>query len=437
MKDVIIIGAGPGGYETALRAAKQGLSVLLIEKDKLGGTCLQRGCIPTKAYYQSAAVLRQLKQQDDYGISGNFTFRFENTYRRKEKIVADLTQGIAFLLKKHNVELIYGEAKLVSANEVAVGDEVYRGNNIIIATGSIPAVFPDWNVSAAITSDELLAMKEVPRKLAIIGGGVVGVEFASIFNAFGSEVEIFELAETILPMFDKEISRRLQSYLKTQGITIHTATKVLGLEEKGKIYYRTGGEDKMSVADRILVSVGRVPNVSGLNLEAAGVKYDRRGIRVNSRFQTNVKNIYAIGDVTGKMMLAHAAAYSGYHAVGHILGEKSRINFGIMPSCVFTFPEVAMVGLTESECARYEYRIHKALFRANGKALTMNDADGFIKIITVNNKIKGVHVIGPHASDLIHEAVIAMNGNITANRFAECIHAHPTLGEIYLQALEQ
>lgn len=259
MKDVIIIGAGPGGYETALRAAKQGLSVLLIEKDKLGGTCLQRGCIPTKAYYQSAAVLRQLKQQDDYGISGNFTFQFENTYRRKEKIVADLTQGIAFLLKKHNVELIYGEAKLVSANEVAVGDEVYRGNNIIIATGSIPAVFPDWNVSAAITSDELLAMKEVPRKLAIIGGGVVGVEFASIFNAFGSEVEIFELAETILPMFDKEISRRLQSYLKTQGITIHTATKVLGLEEKGKIYYRTGGEDKMSVADRILVSVGRVP----------------------------------------------------------------------------------------------------------------------------------------------------------------------------------
>ncbi len=437
MKDIIIIGAGPGGYETAIKAAKQGLSVLLIEKDKLGGTCLQKGCIPTKAYYQSAAVLRQLNQREDYGITGNFAFQFEKTYKRKEKIVSDLTQGVAFLLKRHNVEVVYGPARLVSTKEVAVDDSVYRGKNIIIATGSKPAVFPDWNVSAAITSDELLALKEVPKKLAIIGGGVVGIEFASIFNAFGSEVEIFEIADTILPMFDREISRRLQSYLKTQGIKIHTGARVLGLEEKGKIYYRAGNEEKSSAADYLLIYVVRIPYIDGLGLDAAGIKYDRRGIKVNSYFQTNVKNIYAIGDVTGKMMLAHTATYGGYHALSHILEEKSRVNFKIVPSCVFTFPEVAMAGLTEAECGRYEYRVHKAYFRANGKAVTMNDADGFIKIITVNNKIKGVHIIGPHASDLIHEAVIAMNGNIAADRFAECIHAHPTLGEIYLQAFEQ
>ena len=436
MKDIIIIGAGPGGYEMAIKAAQEGLSTVLIERGKLGGTCLQRGCIPTKAYYETASVLKKLKQREDYGIVGNFMFNFEKTYGRKEKIVSELTQGIAFLVKKNNVELVYGEARLKSTNEVIVNDTVYRGKYIVIATGSKPVVFRDFNISSVITSDQLLEQKEIPKKLAIIGGGVVGIEFASIFNVFGSEVEVFELADTILPMFDKEIVRRLQSYLKTQGIKINTAAKVIGLEEKGKIYYRIGNEERVSFADKILVSVGRAPNIDNLNLGAAGIKYDRKGIRVNSNFQTNVKNIYAIGDVTGKLMLAHTATYGGYHALKHILDEKSQINFKIVPSCVFTFPEVAMVGLTESQCNHYDYRIYKAYFRTNGKAVTMNAPDGFIKIIAVNNQIKGVHIIGPHASDLIHEAVVLMNRRIPLGQFVDYIHAHPTLSEIYSLALE-
>jgi len=431
MKDVIIIGAGPGGYEMAIKAAQEGLTTLLIEKAKLGGTCLQKGCIPTKAYYQSASVLRQLKQCEDFGISGSFSFDFNKIYERKEKIVADLMQGISFLLKKNGVHVVYGPARLLSSNEVEVDDTVYRGKNIVIATGSKPIIIPEFNISSVITSDLLLGLKEIPKKMAIIGGGVIGIEFASIFNVFGGEVEVFELADMILPMFDKEIARRLQTYLKTQGIKINTGARVLGLEEKGKIYYRLRNKEKAGFADKILISIGRTPNIDNLNLDAVGIKYDRKGIKVNSNFQTNIKNIYAIGDVTGKMMLAHSATYSGYHALKHILNKNSHINFKVVPSCVFSFPEVAMVGLTEAQCRRYDYKIHKAYFRANGKAVTMSATDGFIKIITVNGKIKGVHIIGPHASDLIHEAVVLMNQKVPLERFISYIHAHPTLSEIY------
>jgi len=431
MKDIIIIGAGPGGYELALKAAKEGLSILLLEKDQLGGTCLQRGCIPTKAYYHSAALLRELNKREEYGIKGEFTFDFLKTYQRKEKIINDLTQGIAFMLKTHNIEVVYGKASLKSNNEVMVEDTIYKGKYIVIATGSKPFVLPSFNTSSVITSDNLLELKEVPKKLAIIGGGVIGIEFASIFNAFGSEVEVFELAETILPLFDKEISRRLQAYLKGQGIKIYTSTKVLGLEEKGKIFYRTGSLDKETSADNILVSIGRGPNIEGLGLDDIGIIHSNKGIEVNNNFETNIKNIYAIGDVTGKMMLAHSATYSGYHVLKHILQEKAEINFDIIPSCVFSFPEVAMVGLTEADCRNEDYKVYKGYFRSNGKAVTLNATDGFLKIVTTNNYIKGVHIIGPHASDLIHEAMVLINESITIDRFRDFIHAHPTLSEVY------
>lgn len=437
MKDIIIIGAGPGGYELAVKAALEGLSVLLIEKDKLGGTCLQRGCIPTKSYYHSAAVLREIAKATDYGINGNFNFNFEKTFLRKEKIVVDLTQGISFLLKKNKVEVMYGQARLKSANEVVVNDTVYRSRYIILATGSKPILFPPFNTPSVITSDTLLALREIPKKLAIIGGGVIGIEFASIFNAFGCAVEVFELADSILPMFDKEISRRLQAYIKSQGIIVHTGARVIGVEDKGKIYYRVNNEEKQTSADKILVSVGRAPNVEELGLEETGIIFDNKGIRVNGNFQTNIKNIYAIGDVTGKMMLAHSATYSGYHALNHILNRKSPIDFNILPSCVFTFPEVAMVGLTETECAKHDYEVYKAYFRTVGKAITINAPDGFIKIILSNKEIVGVHIIGPNASDLIHEAVILMNKKIPLDQFVNFIHAHPTLSEVYHSALYQ
>jgi len=440
MKDLIIIGAGPGGYELALEASKKGLSTVLIEASEVGGTCLHYGCIPTKSYYKTATVLKELNRLDEYGINGDFKFNFEKTLNRKEEIIATLTKGIKFLLSNTDVELVYGYAKLISKHQVLVNDQAYEANNIIIATGSSPSklMLPGFDLDNVITSKELLQLKEVPKKLTIIGGGVVGIEFASIYNKFGSEVEVIEALDTILPNLDKEVSKRLQTSLKFQGIKIHLKSRVSKIESKInlKVQYNSKGVDCISSADKVLVSVGRTPNIANLGLDEIGIEYDKYGIKVNSSFQTNIENIYAIGDVTGKMMLAHSATYSGYHVLKHILNEVSNINFDAVPSCVFTFPEIATVGKTEEECKNLDYKVHKYYFKANGKAITLNEIDGFVKVITEGNSVLGVHIIGPHASDLIHEAVTMMNKNITIDEFKDYIHAHPTLSETFSSAIK-
>ncbi len=439
MKDLIIIGAGPGGYELAIQAAKHGLSTVLIEEDQLGGTCLNHGCIPTKSFYHAASVLRDFQTAADFGITGSCNLDFSLMLQKKNRIVSELRDGIRFMVEKSGAEMVFGHGKLLSKNQVEVNGTVIEGKTIVLATGSSSArlPLPGFNLPNVITSKEMLELDFVPKKLAVIGAGVIGIEFASIFSRFGSQVEVFEALEGILPVTDKEISKRLLSYLKASGIKFHLNAMVSRVEEDNglKLWYTEKGQEDNASADVILVAVGRKPNLGNLGLDAAGILYDRRGIKVDANFKTNLDNVYAIGDVTGQMMLAHSATYSGYQVLKNLLGETERIDFFVLPSCVFTFPEVASVGLTEDEAAGKDYKVNKAYFRANGKAATMGEADGFIKIISVSGLIKGVHILGPHASDLISEAVALINKKTSAKEFKDFIHPHPTLGEIFTSAL--
>lgn len=432
MKDLIIIGAGPGGYEMALEAAKNGLSTLLIEKDEVGGTCLHRGCIPTKAYHRTAYLLKSLKNSQEFGIKADFSFDFQANLERKDKVVKGLCEGIKFMLKKAGVELVYGEGRLEGPNRVSVAGEIHEGKNIVIATGSRPARLPfgDIRNPDVITSDGILSEKSIPKKLVIVGAGVVGIEIASIYNQFGSDVEVIEAMDSILPNLDKEISRRLAGFLKNQGIKIHTSAKVRDVKG-GKVVFSEKEEEHALSFDKLLLAIGRVPNVENLGLDAVGIEYDRKGIKVDADFRTNIPNIYAIGDVTGKMMLAHAATYAGFHVLKRIQGEESKTDFSLVPSCVFSFPEVATVGLSEEECAGLNPKVYKFQYLANGKARATGETEGFLKAVCVDGEVKGVHIIGAGASDLIHQAAVLMNKKGTVEELADMVFAHPTLSEIF------
>lgn len=430
MKDLIIIGAGPGGYELALAASKSGLTTLLIEENLVGGTCLHAGCIPTKTFYHSAKLLKEIKSFEEFGIKGSFEFDFLKAKLKKAEIVESLHNGIKFQLKSQKVEMICGRGKLISKNEVMVNGQIYSGKNIVIATGSSPINLnlPGFTSNDVITSTELLDINEIPKKLIVIGGGVIGIEFASIFKCFGSEVEIIEAEDRILPMIDREISKRLTAFLKNLGIKINLSSTAIKIEND-LVFFNSKGETINTNFNKILVSVGRRANVDALGLDDVGLEYSKKGIKVDNNFKTNIDNIYAIGDVTGKMMLAHTATFSGYKILSQILGETKNINFNLVPSCIFTFPEVASIGLTEDDAKDMDYKINKFLFKANGKAHTIGDVDGFVKIISSNNKILGVHIIGPSASDIIHEAAIIMNSNLSIKDAKNIIFAHPTLSE--------
>ncbi|HEY8396139.1 MAG TPA: NAD(P)/FAD-dependent oxidoreductase, partial [Bacilli bacterium] len=277
---------------------------------------------------------------------------------------------------------------------------------------------------------EILSERSIPKKLVIVGAGVVGIEIASIFHQFGSDVEVIEALDTILPQIDREITRRLAGYLKNQGIKFHLSAKVKDIQGN-KVIFSKKDVDYTLNFDKLLIAIGRIPNTENLGLEKLGIEFNKKGIVVNSDFQTNIPNIYAIGDVTGKMMLAHSATYSGYHVLKHILGEKSGIDFSILPSCVFSFPEVATVGLSEEECAEQNPKTYKFQYMANGKAQAMGETEGLLKVVCVEDEIKGVHILGANASDLIHQAVVLMNKKATVEELSEMIFAHPTLSEIF------
>lgn len=435
MNDLIIIGAGPGGYELALEASQKGLTTTLIEKDNIGGTCLNSGCIPTKAYYKTASLIKELKSSSDLGVEVDFKVNFLNVKKRKDEIVKQLQDGIIFSLKKAKVNYISGYAKLIDQNTVMVNDELIQGKNIVIATGSRGFLIPGFE--GALTSKEILELEELPKKLVIIGGGVIGIEMASIFNYLGTEVEVVEYMDRIIPNADKEVSKRLLNLLKSQGIKFHLNSKALR-KEGSIVYIETNSEIQSLECDQVLIAIGRKPNLEGIGLEELNINFNSKGIIVDSNFKTNLDNIYAIGDVTGKMMLAHYATYNGYQVLKDILKENGKINFDLVPGCVFTFPEVSWVGLTEEECraSNLEYIVHKGLYRANGKALTMNETDGFVKMIVSNGMIIGVHIIGVDSSILIHEMNLVMNTNMHQKEFLDIIHAHPTISEILHNTLK-
>lgn len=442
---LIIIGAGPGGYETAYKAAKEGLQVLLIEAKNPGGTCLNVGCIPTKCLCRSAECCLEFQNAESLGVqSGSYVFSLARAIERKDSVVEQLRQGILTLLKTPGLTYVTGKAHFVSSHAVQVDDIVYTGENIIIATGAKPKRLPieGAHLDTVITSDDLLQHTTLPKRLCIIGGGVIGMEFASIFQAFGSEVTVVEYDKEILPGFDKDIAKRLRTGLKKRGILIKTGAGVEKIERRGDdtivIYQEKGSTQEVS-ADVVLMAVGRKANFEELSLENALVEYSPKGIIVDENMQTTQTGVYAIGDVNGLCQLAHAASAQGKKVLQHIQGKVSSIDFNVIPAAVFTYPEVAMVGLTEESASAkgVTYTTHKAFYRANGKALAMNESEGYVKILAnEDDEVIGAHIMGAHASDLIHQTAQWILSCKKLSEIRDNIFAHPTLSEILQNAAE-
>ena len=448
-KDLIVIGGGPGGYVAAIRAAQLGAKVVLIEQDKIGGTCLNKGCIPTKSLYRNAQMLNYLKDMSEFGITlEGYSFDILSAQKRKQEIVDRLQSGIAHLLKSFGVEVVSGKGTLISDSIVEVtfeeGKTTIEGKNILLATGSeasrIP--IPGMDLPGVITSDQALELDIIPKEMVIIGGGVVGIEFAGIFSSFGTQVTVLELLPRILPTVDEEIVRRLTPLLKKKGIKIEASVVVKEIVQEAH-GYKVLAEAKQGAreypAELVLVSAGRKVNTENLNLSEIGINFDRAGIKVDSQYRTSIPSIYAIGDVIGGKMLAHLASEQGRTVAENIFGSGSQINEDAIPSCIFSFPEVAGVGLTEEEAKerKIPYIVSKFMFAANGKALTMGEADGLVKVIAEEDskKIIGVHILGAHASDLIHEGVLAIQNGLRAEDIGHTIHAHPTLAESFHEAI--
>ncbi len=446
-KDIIIIGGGPGGYVAAIRAAQLGANVLIVEKEAFGGTCLNAGCIPTKTLYRTAQVADYMSNASKFGISlsGEFNVDMVKVLQRKRKIIKKLTMGVELLLKSNKVEVIKGAGKLVDGNTIYAtclnGEtKTITAKNIIIATGSKTFIPKTKGIEFALTSNEALELSEVPKSMLIIGGGVIGIEFASIFSAFGSNVTVTKRSPTILSEIDCEISNKLRSILTKRGVKILTKTTVKEIEKVEDKFFATidtEGEVSKQSFDKVLVCAGREAYIEGLGLDDIGVKYNGKGIVVDENYRTNIQNIYAIGDVVGKAMLAHVASEEGKACVEKIMNEKADVNYGLVPISIFTFPEVSCVGLSEEEAKEkgIQYSVSKFPFMANGKALTMEESEGMVKVIASNGKIIGVSILGAHASDLIHEAVVAMAANISVSEIGKIMHGHPTLPEAFLEAV--
>ena len=452
---IIIIGAGPGGYETALLAAKRGVEVILIEAGPVGGTCLNEGCIPTKAFCKNAEVLDGLREAAEFGVTDlSYGFDFRTVVERKNAVVDQLRGGVEGLLGHKNITLVRGKASFKDPYTVYVDGQEYIADYIIIAIGSVSASLPipGADLPGVMTSKEILDIEEVPKRLCVIGGGVIGLEFASIFRSFGSEVSVLEYCKDILPRFDTDLAKRLKQSLGKREIDINTQAQVTGISENDGEYtvsFTRKGKEESVVADKVLMAVGRRANLDSLNLSDVGIECSRRGVAVNEVMQTNVPHIYAIGDINGSMMLAHAATFQGIVALDHIMGIDNEIDLSVMPAAVFTSPEAASVGLTEDECKDKAIPVKclKSFFRANGKAVTMGETDGFCKIVVAAEpkegdlspyeagRILGCHMYGPHSSDIIQEACALISRKATLEQFRDIIHTHPTLTEVLLSAV--
>lgn len=449
---IIIIGAGPGGYETAVLAAKRGVEVVLVESGHVGGTCLNEGCIPTKSFCRNAEVLDGLREAESFGIMGlDYKFDFSSVVSRKNAVVEQLRGGVEGLLGHKLITLVRGKASFKDQHTVTVvpdedgeSPEEFTADYIIIATGSVSASLPipGADLPGILTSKGILDIEEVPQRLCVIGGGVIGLEFASVFRSFGSEVTVLEYCKDILPRFDTDLAKRLKQSLGKRGIEINTQAQVTGIAYDGSEYtvsYTRKGKEESVVADKVLMAVGRKANVGSLNLSDVGIEFTPRGIAADEKtMQTNVPHIYAVGDINGKMMLAHAATFQGIVALDHIMGNDNNIDLSVMPAAVFTSPEAASVGMTEDECKEKGISVKclKSFFRANGKAVTMGETDGFCKVVVASDTglVLGCHLYGPHASDIVQEACALITRKATLDEFASVIHTHPTLTEVLQSA---
>jgi len=449
--DVVIIGGGPGGYVAAIKAAHLGLKAVLVEKDKLGGVCLNRGCIPTKALVSTAELLNHLQRAEEFGIQvKDCSFDFPAVMKRKDLITRRLSSGVELLMKANQVRVVRGEGQILEPGKVEITDsagkkEVIKTKNIIIATGSsvMKLPLPGMNSEGVITSDEALSLSELPSRMLIVGGGVVGIEFAGIFKALGVEVTVVEMLPRILLPIDEEIARRLTQLLKRKGIEILTDCKVKEIKKVNQnlevLISTTDGEKKLKT-EKVLSAAGRVPELGNIDVQRLGIELDRKAIKVDEKMRTNIPGIYAVGDVVGKIMLAHVASREGIVAVENIAGKDSLMDYKVVPNCVFSMPEVASVGLTEEEAQKENnnIKVSKFPFMANGKALGMGETEGMVKIIADadTSELLGVHILGAHASDLIAEGTLALSMEATAFEIVNTIHAHPTLAEAIAEAAE-
>lgn len=422
--DIIIIGSGPGGYRTASYALQQGKQVVIIEKAEAGGTCLNSGCIPTKCLAHDAEA-----NASDFPAAAE----------RKRNVMDQLRQGIEQLLSAPGITLVRGEATFKDARTVTVDGTDYEADDIIIAIGSSSKMPPVEGIDnpRVITSTEALNFQTLPAEIVIIGAGVIGMEFASILSRFGAKVSVIEYLKECLPVIDKDIAKRVRKQIeKLQGVTFYMDSAVKAINDNEVVFVsnKNGKETRLECpACPVLIATGRKPNIEGLNLEAAGVEYSPKGITVNDNMLTSVPHIYAIGDVTGRQMLAHAATFMGFRAVNAIVGKADRIRFDIMPSAIFTYPEAAAVGLTEDQCKQQgiECRALKGYYRANGKALAIDEPEGMVKLVAgADGKILGCTSYGAHSADIVQEVTAYMNCNATVADIADSVHIHPTLSEI-------
>ena len=449
MYDIGIIGGGPGGYVAAIKAAQLGGSVCLIEKGEWGGTCLNRGCIPTKTLFAVANLATQVQEASAFGIhiSGEATIDYAQVLDHKASVIKQLTGGIAQLLKANGVDTFNGTATLTDRNSIVVSKpdgttEQLHAKNIIIATGSEPAEPPVFDIDEeqVLTTTGILNLTELPESLLIVGGGVSGCEFASIFSALGCQVTVLELLPTILATEDIQVIRHIQLFMKRKGITIHTGAKLTHVKksEAGVTAVLESGEEL--AAEKMLVSIGRRYNTENIGLEAVGVHTDSGKIVVDTQMQTNVPGIYAVGDVASRYLLAHVASAEGKMAAQNCLGDHVEMDYQVIPWCVFTLPEIGHVGMTEKEATDegYEVKIGRFPYAANGKALGLGETDGFVKTVSDvdSGDILGVHIVGVQASTLIHEAAIAVRLGASAEDIAHTVHAHPTLSEMVMESAE-
>lgn len=451
--DLLVVGGGPGGYVAAIRGAQLGMKVACVEKDRLGGVCLNIGCIPTKSLLTSALLVNQLAGADAHGITmGDVSVKLGPAQERSRKVSDQMNKGVGFLFKKNKVTHIEGHGRLAGKGAVEVEDSEgkttkLQAKHIVLATGSRPRSLPFMEVDGEKiwSSDHALFQKEAPASLAIVGSGAIGTEFADIFDAYGSDVTIIEAMDRILPVEDRDVSKQMEKAYKRRGMTIHTGARLESADTSGDgvtlVFKDAKGKEQTLEVDRVLSAVGRIPNTEELGLERAGVETEEKTgfIVVDEWMRTNVDGVYAVGDCAGGALLAHKASHEGIACVEKIAGEAhGPVDYGNIPNCVYAHPEVASVGLTEEQAkeAGHDIQVGKFPWAGNGRAVAHGDADGFIKVVrdTKYSEILGAHIIGPHATELIAEFVVGRHLESTVEEMEKAIHPHPTLSEAVAEA---